>query len=306
MSQTPVVECCRLTKRYGRKIAVDALDLRVDSGDVFAFLGENGAGKTTTIRLMLGLQRADSGTVRLFGKTLAEDCRGALSRIGSLIEFPSLYGHLSGRDNVEIVRMLRGASPSETDRVLQTVGLSGDAGRPAGQYSQGMKQRLAIALALIGSPQLVVLDEPTNGLDPEGIREIRGLIQRLPQEYGATVFLSSHLLSEVEQTATKVAIIQKGRLLFQGTLQGLACNEGFQAEIEVDRPRQAANQLMLRGFDAEPQEGRLLVDCRPDQTAEVNRTLVHAGFSVSLLLPRKRSLEELYFALTRDREEQEC
>ncbi|HSR50418.1 MAG TPA: ABC transporter ATP-binding protein [Acidobacteriota bacterium] len=298
MSDDSIVDCRGVVKRFGDKVAVDSLDLRVEPGQIFAFLGENGAGKTTTIRLMLGLMAADAGEVRLFGQALRGHRRQLLARTGALIEFPSFYGHLSGRENVELVRRLRGADPSESERVLDVVRLSGDAHRRAKHYSQGMKQRLAVAMALIGSPQLVILDEPTNGLDPEGIREIRRLIQRLPQETGATVFLSSHLLAEVEQTATHVAIIKGGRLLFQGSMDDLAQRQAHQGVVGCDRPEEAAALLSQKGWAVTLDEDELLIDCTPQDLPVLGRQLIESGLEVSQLWGRRRSLEDLYFALT--------
>ena len=235
MASDDLILCQGVTKSYGDISALIGLTLSVKSGEVFGFLGENGAGKTTLIRLIVGLQRSDAGLIRVFGEELFCNREAILARIGSLIEFPSFYPHLSGFRNLEIIRILRSLPPSETDRVLELVGLRDAARRKAGEYSQGMKQRLAIATALLGKPDLIILDEPTNGLDPAGIREVRSLIQNLPKSTGATVFVSSHMLSEVEQVADRVAIIQKGELLFQGTLAELAQREPPQLLIRTCR-----------------------------------------------------------------------
>ena len=214
-SPTCAIETHELTRRFGDHTAVDCAELRVPQGGIYGFLGLNGAGKTTTIRLILGLIRADAGSVHVFGEPFA---REALRRIGALVEVPSLYSHLTGRENLEVTRRQLGASRSSIDRSLSIVGLERDANRLVREYSLGMKQRLGLALALLTSPDLLILDEPTNGLDPAGIHEMRELLRRMPAEYGVTVFLSSHLLSEVEQIAGSVGIIHEGRMVFQGSI----------------------------------------------------------------------------------------
>jgi ABC-2 type transport system ATP-binding protein len=212
------IETEALTRAFGARAAVEQLNLLVPNGGIYGFLGPNGAGKTTTIRMLLGLIRPDSGKVRLFGKHFEFSM---LNRVGSLVEAPSLYPHLTGRENLEVTRRLVGAARADIDRVLAIVRLARDADRLVREYSLGMRQRLGLALALLNSPELLILDEPTNGLDPAGIHEMRDLLRRMPAEHGVTVFLSSHLLSEVEQIAGSVGIIREGRMLFQGSLAEL-------------------------------------------------------------------------------------
>lgn len=297
MSEAAAIECRGLTKIFSKKAVVDRLDLTVERGQVFAFLGENGAGKTTTIRMLVGLLRPQRGSIRVLGRPLGEKRLEILARTGALIEFPSYYGHLSGRQNLEIVRRLRDAQRVETDRVLELVGLAADARVRVRNYSQGMKQRLAIATALIGRPELVILDEPTNGLDPGGMREVRSLIGSIPEQQGGTVFVSSHLLAEVEQIASHVAIIQKGRLLFQGSLRSLAATQPFRVTIDSPTPERAVEILARAGYAAIRQDDAVEVLCDADATAKINRLLVEAGLDVRGLRT-KHSLEELYFALT--------
>src|SRR2546426_12381102 len=208
-------------KAYGTTPAVCGLSLSVPPQSVYGFLGPNGAGKSTTIRMMLGLQRPDRGTVTLFGRPLAVERVAVLGRIGSLVESPSLYSHLTGRENLEVHRRLPGLSKRAIDEALETVDLSSVADRLVRNYSSGMKQRLGLAQALLGAPELLLLDEPTNGLDPAGIHEVRTLVRDLPKRRGMTVFLSSHLLAEVEQVATHFAIISQGQLKFEGTPEEL-------------------------------------------------------------------------------------
>src|SRR6476646_5976177 len=206
------LETDRLTKDFGGKAAVCGVSLRVPERAIYGFLGANGAGKTTTMRLVLGLVRATSGTIDLFGRRLGRD---PMPRVGALIETPSLYPHLTGRENLDITRRLLGLPAAEIDRVLEIVELSAAGRQRVGAYSLGMKQRLAIARALLGHPKLLILDEPTNGLDPEGIVDMRNLIRRLPDADGATLIVSSHHLTEIERVATHVGLIHHGRLVME-------------------------------------------------------------------------------------------
>jgi len=292
-----IIRTRNLTKRYGTKTAVDRLDLEVRSGQVYAFLGENGAGKTTTIRLLLGLQRPTEGDIQLFGLPLSGYRCELLHRVGSHIEFPSYYGHLSGRENLEVIRRLRSLPRSEVDRVLEVVGLSEAARTRVSAYSQGMKQRLAIAAALMGEPELVILDEPTNGLDPKGIREIRELVLRLPREMGTTVFVSSHLLSEVQQMATHVGILHRGRLLFQGSLEAVMRLARPQIRVSVTQPEAAVRVLSAHGVSADYTDSALLVAGDEAQIPAVSRLLTSAGIEVSGIIAQQPLLEDVYFAL---------
>jgi ABC-2 type transport system ATP-binding protein len=298
VSKEAIVICRDVTKRYGSTVALNRLNLEIPAGQVLALLGENGAGKTTLMRLILGLHAPDEGEIRLFGNTLLADREKLLARIGSLIEFPSFYPHLTGRENVEIVRRLRSLPRTETDRVLALVGLVDASRRKAAGYSQGMKQRLAIATALLGEPELIILDEPTNGLDPNGIREIRELITGLPSQTGATVFVSSHLLAEVEQIADRVAIVQRGALLFEGTLEQLTLREPSRVAIGTSEAARAFELLNRAGVAVERVDDRLLVGCTAGQVPEINRMLVEHGIPVQAITQQRLSLEQLYFNLT--------
>jgi ABC-2 type transport system ATP-binding protein len=231
--ETPVIATTHLHKVFqegGDVTAVDGIDLQVPEGAIYGFLGPNGAGKSTTIRMLLGLIRPTTGTIRLFGEPVRPGGTRHLHRIGALIEAPSLYAHLTGCENLELTRRLTRAPHSRIEHLLKTVDLLEAADRPAGRYSTGMRQRLGLALALMNDPELLILDEPTNGLDPAGIHEIRELIRRIPEELGSTVFLSSHHLSEVEQIASHVGIIHKGKLLYQGSLKDLEDRSRFVKE----------------------------------------------------------------------------
>jgi ABC-type multidrug transport system ATPase subunit len=215
------IETHQLTRSYGARFAVDRIDLAVPRGAIYGFLGPNGAGKTTTIRLLLGLLRPGSGEILLNGQPFSRDRRGLLRGIGALVEAPSLYPHLTGEENLEITRRLLDVSRSRVPEVLDLFGLTQDARRPVSTYSSGMRQLLGLALAWLGDPRLLVLDEPTNSLDPAATRKLRTLLRRITTERGVTVFFSSHVLSEVDQLVDRVGIIDQGRLLFQGELSSL-------------------------------------------------------------------------------------
>jgi len=285
-----------LTRRFGKLTAVDGIALNVPEGCVYGFLGPNGAGKTTTIRMLLGLLRADDGDILLFGQPFQQR-KQRLRQIGALVESPSLYAHLTGRENLELTRKLLGVDRNRVQAVLAMVDLKAAASRKVAHYSTGMRQRLGLALALMHSPRLLILDEPTNGLDPAGIREFRHLIREFPKEQGITVFLSSHLLGEVEQTATHIGIIDQGRLLFQGRMEELKCSLQTQAEIEVDDPDRAASLL---GNSALKISGRRLtfpVGSR-NEIAAVNSRLVKAGIGVFALRHLEPDLENIFLSLT--------
>ena len=291
-----------LKRRFGQVVAVDGLDLEVPRRSVYGFLGPNGAGKTTTIRLLLGLLRPDAGEVRLFGRDIRRERLALLRRVGALVETPSLYAHLTGAENLEVIRRLAGVGRERIGHVLEVVRLTTAAHRSVRGYSLGMKQRLGIAAALLTEPELLLLDEPTNGLDPAGIGEMRDLIRTLPQSHGITVFLSSHLLHEVALVATHVGIVNGGRLVFQGALTELDERAEGEARllVGVDRPDEARRVLGDAGWVAEAlSDGRLEVDARsPDAAAEVNGRLVRSGLAVNHLALNRPTLEALFFQLT--------
>ena len=216
-----IIETKNLTKKFGAKIVVNDVELKVKKGEIYGFLGPNGAGKTTTIRMLLGLAQPTKGSIHIFGKDVKKEKLTILKKVGSLVEYPSYYGHLTAYENLEAVRILLDVPKSRIDEVLSIVRLTNDAKRPVKGFSLGMKQRLGIASALLGNPELLILDEPTNGLDPSGIIEIRELIKCMPKEHGITIVLSSHLLSEIDQMATQVGIISKGQMIFQDSISKL-------------------------------------------------------------------------------------
>jgi ABC-type multidrug transport system ATPase subunit len=300
------IRCHQLSRRFGAVLAVNGLDLNVPTNGVYGFLGPNGAGKTTTIRMLLGLIRPDQGRVELFGEPLGH--RRTLRRVGALVETPSIYAHLSGRDNLEVTRRLLGVERRHVDRVLDFVGLCDAAARPAGVYSLGMRQRLGLALALLAEPKLLILDEPTNGLDPAGIHEMRELIASLPREHGVTVFLSSHLLSEIEQVADHIGIVRDGRLCFEGSLATLQARRESYVEVGLDRPDQARTVLDEAGWAIRPSSNGQLHLTPPDSddspaadepaVSALNALLVGRGFNVHHLALRQPTLESLFLQMT--------
>ncbi len=294
------IETSLLTRHFGKVMAVDRVDVRVPERSVYGFLGPNGAGKTTTIRLLLGLIKPDLGDVRIFDRSIKRQRLEVLKRVGALVEAPSLYPHLTGRENLEVTRRLIGAWPDQIDRVLEIVRLEKDANRLVRGYSMGMRQRLGIALALLNEPDLLILDEPTNGLDPAGIIEMRDLISRLPHDTNTTVFLSSHLLNEVEQVATHIGIINEGRMLFQGTLDDLHAQRRETVSLGVNRPAEAVRALTQLGWSVQHNGNRYLhiPVKRRDEPARLNAQLVGLGFEVDHLSLDLPSLEDIFLELT--------
>ena len=307
MSAENVIVTRQLSRSFGSFQAVKAVDLSVPAGVVYGFLGPNGAGKTTTIRMILGLIRPSSGKVLLFGQEFSRKDWQRLEKVGTLVESPSLYSHLTGRENLEVTRRMLDLPRQNIDRVLKVVGLEKDGHRLVRQYSLGMQQRLALALALLNDPTLLVLDEPTNGLDPSGIQEIRAMIRDMPQKTGATVFLSSHLLSEVELMATHVGIIQHGSLLYQGKLADLKKRWGPVLQIQVDRTDQAVDLLSGMGWQVKRDGERLEVfPVDEAMTPEINQVLVQRGFQVRQFYLRQAGLEEMFLDMTGPAREGGC
>jgi ABC-2 type transport system ATP-binding protein len=296
-----VIETSGLTRRYQTLVAVDGLDLHVPKGCVYGFLGPNGAGKTTTIRMLLGLITPSAGTVQLFGHNMADRAErfGLLRRVGALVEMPALYPHLNAIENLEVTRAMVGAARSQIDRVLTLVNLQDAAKRPVKGYSLGMKQRLGLALAMLNEPEMLILDEPTNGLDPAGIHEMRDLVVRLPKEQGITVFLSSHLLSEVEQMATHVGIVNHGRLLYQGTLDALHAQRESCVTLCAQPIEQAEQILIAANWRVKREADGLTVAAHSDADASlINATLVHGGVAVYRLGVQRLSLEDVFLQMT--------
>jgi ABC-2 type transport system ATP-binding protein len=296
----PAIEVENLTKRFGPFTAVDSVSFSVPRGSIFGFLGPNGAGKTTTLGVILGLIPATSGTARILGHDIRTHLPEALAGTGAMVEKPALYPYLSGRDNLRLWAYLAGIDDLQrVENALAEVDLTGRADAKFGSYSTGMKQRLGIATALLRDPELVILDEPTNGLDPAGQREIRSLIRRLAKS-GRTVILSSHLLYEVQELCTHVAIINHGRLIASGLMEDVL-QQHDSIEIRVDRPEDA--QPFIEQLDdverVDLVDDLIVVTVDAARTGSINRMLVEAGFEVTELRPRQRKLEDEFLALTR-------
>ncbi len=291
-----------LTRRFGSRVAVSSLDLQVREGDVYGFLGPNGAGKTTAIRCMLGLIRKDEGEVEIFGD---KDPVQQRRHVGAMVETPTFHAWMSARDNLRRAVAFAGqGDDSDIASALERVGLQGRADEKVGTYSLGMRQRLGIARALVGRPRLLILDEPTNGLDPRGMREVRELLVELARRDRLTIFVSSHLLGEVEQLCTRVGILEKGRMIAEGTVEELLRGVGVAVtEVDVEGPHMgdlgravdAIEGATLVG-DGEGDRLRLRLDGL--EPAELNRILVQQGVGVSALVPVVKSLEELFLNLT--------
>jgi ABC-2 type transport system ATP-binding protein len=291
MTTNPVVTH-GLTKRYGNLAAVDGVDLTVGSGEVYGFLGPNGAGKTTTLRMVLGLIRPTAGSVHVLGRAPGP---GRLRGVGALIEGPAFYPYLSGRDNLRVLARYTGVPDARIAGVLEQVDLAGRAKDPYRTYSLGMKQRLGVAAALLKDPRLLVLDEPTNGLDPAGMAEMRTLIRRLGAS-GRTVLLSSHLLGEVEQICDRVGVISRGRIVAESTVAELRGESTLWVGAEpLDRAAELARSLLDR---VRVGDGGLELAVPPDRAAWINGELVDGGIAVSELRRHERDLEAVFLELT--------
>lgn len=295
-----VIETKALCKQYGPHTAVDHVELHVPQGCVYGFIGPNGAGKSATMKMLLGLIHPTAGRVRLLGQELTEKSRLPLLRqTGSLIESPAGYLHLTAQENLEIVADLKGVPHKDIGRVLDIVHLTQDRNRRVGQYSLGMKQRLGIAMALLGSPKLLILDEPTNGLDPAGIQEMRALIRNMPAATGATVLISSHLLGEMEQMVEQVGIIDHGHILFEGPLTELQRHSRGNVTLRLLDPAKAAPILRANGLTAHSDS--CVVTLPPLQDAllaDLVQKLAACGAGVVELTPHTKTLEEIFLSLT--------
>jgi ABC-type multidrug transport system ATPase subunit len=295
MDDELVIETQELGKRYGELVAVDRLALRVRRGEVYGFLGPNGAGKTTTLRMLLGLIRPTSGSAVVLGARPGSP--ESLGRVGALIEHPSFYPFLSGRDNLRALALHAGAPEARIEVVLDEVGLASRGGDRFGTYSQGMKQRLGIAAALLKDPELLILDEPTNGMDPGGMAEMRAFIRALGRGR-RTVLLSSHLMTEVEQICDRVGVISRGALVREGTVDELRGRESLWVRAE---PIEQAARLLetMRGVARVARnDGGLRIAVDPAAASTINRALVEAGIAVAELRPERASLEDVFLELT--------
>lgn len=293
-----VIETHDLTKKYGKLVAVDHISFQVERGQVFGFLGPNGSGKTTTIGMLLGIITPTEGEVTLLGRSGRRGLHEARQRVGATLEYPNFYPYLTGRQNLDLVADVKGVRAPAVDQALELVGLFDRQKDQFKKYSLGMKQRLALASTVLGDPDLVVLDEPANGLDPEGMREIRDIILRLADQ-GKTIFLSSHMLWEVERTCSHVAIIKKGRIVAQASVEDFVQSAvvlGLRAD-DMERLQEAAGQFP--GTAKVWREDDLVVtELESEAPAELNRFLAERGVHVSHLAPHRRSLEDAFIELT--------
>ncbi|HUS00308.1 MAG TPA: ATP-binding cassette domain-containing protein [Chitinophagaceae bacterium] len=301
MDTSPIIKTTGLTYQYSKKDpkVLSGINLQVERGSIYGFLGPNGSGKTTTLSLLLGLLKMQEGNIEIFGKELKSNRIDILKRVGSLIETPSLYGHLTAKENLEVYRLVYGATKERVDEVLKIIELDYTGKKTVKKFSLGMKQRLSIALALLPAPELLVLDEPSNGLDPAGIIELRKLIRKLNKEYGMTIIISSHLLTEVEKMVSHVGIIFKGSMLFQGSLQDLFFLQQQSSKLFINTSNNDMAFELLQEYGPERAEDRLAVPFRNiDQVASINRTLTKHDLDVYLLHPRENDLEQLFINLT--------
>ncbi len=305
VAEAPAIETQGLTKRFGERVALDGIDLQVPRGCAFGFLGPNGAGKTTIIRTLLGLTPASAGTMQVLGCPVPTERSQALQRVGAIVEEPRFHMHLTGRENLRIVSAVRG--PETLERVepaLARVGLAERADNKVKSYSMGMRQRLGVARCLLADPLLLILDEPTNGLDPAGIQEFREMIRSMVEQEGRTVFISSHLLDEVEKTCDAAAIVDRGKIITQGAIADLAAGGGARHELilSVDDAARALGVLDANEFVAEARpadEGiRVVLAGEPQTAAQVNAALVQAGIGVTRLEPVRHSLEQRFLQVT--------
>lgn len=300
MKTQNLIETTNLTKQYGKVRCVKSLHMAVPQGAIYGFLGPNGAGKSTTLKMILGLARPTEGSITLFGTPVNDRNRiKILSHTGSLIESPSYYGHLTGEENLQILQTLKGCPEADIDRVLRIVRLEDARKKKVSHYSLGMKQRLGLACALLGFPKLLILDEPTNGLDPSGIQEMRELIRTLPSEYGITVVVSSHLLTEIDQMADHVGIIRKGELVFQDTMETLHAHSSQQIALRTGRPAETVSLLHRAGMDVTKEDDYLLIPMLDDdRTAALCAQLCEQKIPLYRIEKREKSLEDIFLSLT--------
>lgn len=295
-----IIETHDLCKQYGNALRVAHLDLDVPEGSIYGFLGPNGAGKSTTLKMILGLVHPTAGSIRVLGKKMDSGTRlSVLQQVGSLIESPSYYGHLTGEENLRIVQTLRGVPERSIREVLQIVRLDGQRGKKVAHYSLGMKQRLGLAAALLGYPKLLILDEPTNGLDPAGIQEMRELICSLPERFGMTVVVSSHLLSEIDQMADHVAVIREGELVFQDTLEALHGRSRHHLALRTTNNAVARAILQESSVSCQEEDGYLILPILSDElAAQLTRLLAQRRLGIIRLEERQKSLEDIFLELT--------
>lgn len=299
--EQPIVKLQNVTKKIGNRTIIDRLTLDLPPGEVFGFLGPNGSGKTTTIRMMVGLMSLTDGEITIGGHSITKHYEKAIRHVGAIVENPEMYKYLSGYDNlIHYARMIPGITEHRVHEVVKLVGLEGRIRDKVKTYSLGMRQRLGVAQAILHKPQLLILDEPTNGLDPAGIRELRDYLRMLSKEEGIAVFVSSHLLSEMELMCDRVAIIQNGKLIDVRTIRGEhAAIVNNRVVIEVDRPQGALEVLQAAGRSGELEgENALTVEADKENTAAINASLVSAGIKVYGIRAQVKTLEDQFLEVT--------
>jgi lantibiotic transport system ATP-binding protein len=292
-----ILETHELSHSFGNDRVVDGVSLRVEEGSIYGFLGPNGAGKTTTLRLILGLLKKQHGRIVIFGNDFASTRIETLRKVGSMIESPSIYAHLTAAENLLLLQKIYQCPKTRVKEMLDLVGLSDTGKKKAGQFSLGMKQRLAIAVALLPEPRLLVLDEPTNGLDPNGIIEIRELLRDLNRKHGISILISSHLLSEIERLVTHIGIINKGRMMFQGTLDELKLQQqrSTHVRLETSDPERTRGVLAKSGLDAKFEDGRFILPAlEREKIAKLNRDLLAEGIEVYEIGVVRSDLEKIF------------
>jgi len=292
------IETNELSYRFNKEqLILDKINLQVPTGSIYGFLGPNGAGKTTTLRLLLGLLKKQQGSMLIFGKSFEKDRISILKNIGSLIESPSIYGHLTATENLQIMQKIYQCPLKRINEVLEVVGLANTGRKKAGQFSLGMKQRLSIAIALLNNPSLLILDEPTNGLDPNGIIEIRELLKKLNETENMTILISSHLLSEIEKIVTHLGIIHKGSLLFQGSLEALHLKQKLSSLIHIETSNNKQSVDIMRSLDMSPVVSNGLITMPvvgKEVISGLNKQLVREGIEVYQISHVKNDLETIF------------
>ena len=286
-----------------KEVVLNGISLSVEESSIYGFLGPNGAGKTTTLRLILGLLAKQEGSIRVFGKDFEKHRVESLRQIGSLIESPSIYAHLTAEENLRVLQKVYRCSTARIHEVLELVGLATTGKKKAGQFSLGMKQRLSIAIALLNAPSLLILDEPTNGLDPNGMIEIRELLRRLNQEHGITILISSHLLAEIDRLVSHIGIINKGGMMFQGTLDELKAKQQQSVSVVFETSDSSRTTDILVGMQLDPisENGRCTVPAMPkEKIADINRQLVMKGVDIYEVSVVKNDLERIFMDMVSD------
>ncbi|MCI2803731.1 ABC transporter ATP-binding protein [Staphylococcus pettenkoferi] len=296
MKGKPILEVENLTKKFGEATPVNNVSLHIDEKEIYGFLGPNGAGKSTTMKMLLGILKSTNGEIEIFGENLKSNKTNILKNIGALIEEPSYYSNLTGKENLKIIQDLLNLPESNVEEALEIVRLTKHKDKLVKNYSLGMKQRLGIALAIVKFPRFLILDEPTNGLDPSGIQEIRELIKSFPKKYGMTVLISSHLLSEIESMATKVGIISEGEMLFEGNLSELESENKIL--IDTNNNNKAKELLSIYGYDLEENEQPILIRPKKERIAAAIELLVKSKLDIYKAEPIKKTLEQTFLEMT--------